>query len=242
MKRSPHIQEELGQISPCVAAIPAIAVLQVPDDYFPLLAEKAMRNIHPGSARGHLPAGYFDGLAGSVLNRIAQEQDENLRMNGTVPVASPLEVPEGYFATLSNRIRIRVEEEKVLTPGGRLIGLRTRRVFRYAAAAALMLVVTLSVYRFVNLRPSTDASFENLDQTVQLGRQMDDRQFTDRLETLSEDDILSYLQQYGSLQDVARLGSGMEQGEIPSAEEFLSDEESLDKLLQAMPSATRQKN
>lgn len=243
MKRSTHIQEELEQMSRSVAGIPTVEVLQVPEDYFPLLAEKTLRNIHPDTAIGQVPAEYFEGLAGSVLRRIAAaEKDSEQVQNGDSTLPAPLEVPADYLETLSTRIRSRIGEEKATIPGGRLISLRTRQPFRYAAAAALILIVSLSVYRFADKSSSYDLPAKDLDQTIKLGRQMDQKQFTEQLETLSEDDILAYLEKHGTAQDVATLGSDMESGEIPSAEDYITEDNVLDRILESATTQEQQKN
>ncbi len=243
MKRSADIQEELEQISRSVAGIPTAEVLQIPEDYFSLLAEKTLRNIHPDTAIGQVPAGYFEGLAGSVLQRIAAaEKDSEHLLNGDSILPAPLEVPADYFETFYTRIRSRIGEEKATIHGGRLISLRTPQVFRYAAAAALMLIVSLSVYRFADKRSSNDLPAKDLDQTIKLGRQMDQKQFTEQLETLSDDDILAYLEKHGTAQDVAMLGSDLESGEIPSAEEYITEDNVLDRILESATTQEEQKN
>lgn len=242
MERNVEIQQELEQISRLVASIPQGVVLQVPDDYFGCLPERMMRKAAQEKSLWEVPANYFDGITQSVLNKILTEDAADSQENplkGIQP--EPFLVPEHYFDTVPERINARIRSGNTGTKT-RMVALRFRQAVRYMAAAMITLIVTTGVFRFLIAGSASDPASTNLERSIEQGRQMDERQFSEQLNKLNEEDILSYLEQYGSPQDVARLGSGMETGDIPSAEEYLKEDNTLELLLKAIPSEEQKKN
>jgi hypothetical protein len=244
MERNFEIQQELEHISRLVASIPRADVLQVPDDYFGCLPERMMRKAGQGKSLWEIPANYFDGIARSVLNQI---QTEDAAGNPQTPLTGiqrkhqPFLVPDQYFDTVPERINTRITSVDSSTKT-RIVSMRFRQTIRYMAAAVITLIITTGVFRFITGRSTTSPASTNLESSIEQGRQMNEQQFSEQLNKLNEDDILSYLEEYGTPQDVARLGSGMENGDIPSSEEYLKEENTLDHLLQILPSEEQQKN
>ena len=71
----------------------------------------------------------------------------------------PFEVPEGYFASFSDRLQERIREEESAVVPVRRLGSSTR--FRVALAAAVLGValISYSVYRFTNTSSMANGSY-----------------------------------------------------------------------------------
>jgi hypothetical protein len=209
----------------------------VPDDYFFGLPEKWLRKSGQADLLMHVPEGYFDGLAGSVMDRIrsggygfAETNSRTDKALGESTGLQPFQVPDGYFETLPGLIRAKAVSEPAVTKTP-IIPIGYRRTVRLLAAAAVMLIITTGVFRFMTGRSSTEVAIQPLDPSIERGRQMNEQQFSEQLNRLSEDDILSYLEKHGTPQDVVQLGAGLETGDMPGPEDYLLDETALDNLL-----------
>ena len=60
---------------------------------------------------------------------------------------------------------------------------------------------------------------------------MNDTQFNDALNNLSQDDIANYLEKNGNDDDVAALSSSIDENTLPSQDDYLSDDKTLDNYL-----------
>lgn len=104
---------------------------------------------------------------------------------------TPFTVPEGYFDTLGERVKARVDES------AKVKRVSFRPVWRAVAAAACFIVAALGIWRFLpESQPETTASADQeyiityLDVSdVQLA----DYGESDAQGTLTQDDILEYL-------------------------------------------------
>ena len=62
---------------------------------------------------------------------------------------------------------------------------------------------------------------------------MNEKQFDQTLNTLSDDDIANYLDKNGSDADVAELSSNIDDNSLPNADQYLLDDKTLDNYLSA---------
>lgn len=126
-----------------------------------------------------VPAGYFEGLAGQVLDRIRREEASSelasiAPMLSTLPKQTPYTTPIGYF------------EQPISTPmttAAPVVSIASRRWVRYAMGAAAMITgifIWLQTGRVVPTGPATaDAVIATYQQEIQ---GLDDR----KKEQLSE--------------------------------------------------------
>ena len=61
---------------------------------------------------------------------------------------------------------------------------------------------------------------------------MDDQKFDETLNNLSEEDIANYLQKNGTDADLALLTSSIDERIVPTEEDYLLDDKTLEKFLQ----------
>ncbi len=127
MNRRKEIQDELLSLAP------TLAKTDFADPYY-------------------VPAGYFESFPQLILGRIKKE-DENLTPKQELEAISPLlagmkksmpySVPDNYFETLNPQVQTAVPKAKV-------ISINPARLFKYAAAAAVVGLIT--VFAWFNLR------------------------------------------------------------------------------------------
>lgn len=101
----------------------------------------------------HVPAGYFDGLEQRLMKVVLahdsqetpEEELENLSpLLSGLKKQTPYSVPAGYFESL-NPVKI---EEETKAPA-KVISLTGRKWFRYAAAAMVIGIVSISAFLFL---------------------------------------------------------------------------------------------
>jgi hypothetical protein len=131
---------------------------------------KEENNIHDGFK---VPPGYFDQMNRNVLNK-------------TVHLNDGFNVPEGYFEHLKQAIQLRKNRDKKQAPPQ----LQRNPVWRYAAAAAVIISVNIALY-FI-LQPSD---------------------FNTVLQKTEDAVLIQYLEQNGTIDDVYHLPVDLSQTE-----------------------------
>lgn len=194
----------------------------------PEILSTLQRN-HPFS----VPGNYFETLADSIMNRIKMKGEEEslptvLQDLKSIP---SFVTPAHYFEDLPAQIL-----EKVKQDTGAKVVFITRRfpVFKYAAAAMITGALALGIYKYSNkslpvtIDPSSTAQ---LDPSIEKGKAMDEQKFNETLNSLSEEEIVNYLQKNNSETDIAILSSDVEEKNLPSQEDYLLDNQTLDNFL-----------
>ena len=194
----------------------------------PEILSTLQRN-HPFS----VPGNYFETLADSIMNRIKMKGEEESLPTVLQDLKSiPSFVkPAHYFEDLPAQIL-----EKVKQDTGAKVVFITRRfpVFKYAAAAMITGALALGIYKYSNkslpvtIDPSSTAQ---LDPSIEKGKAMDEQKFNETLNSLSEEEIVNYLQKNNSETDIAILSSDVEEKNLPSQEDYLLDNQTLDNFL-----------
>jgi hypothetical protein len=242
MELRKDILDELMELSPVVAGIEKRNVFSVPDSYFDNLnetllaciSEEGNSVINNFSKDGffEVPQDYFENLSTSILDKIKAQQPGNAIDEVEVSLSPALlsiqhknvfKVPAGYFNGLAADILNKVTPAKA-----KVISIRTS-IFKYAAAAIVTGIMALGVYKFTN--HSNHGAIASLDPTIEKGIKMNDAQFDQTLNSLSEDDISNYLQKNVSDGDVAELSSDIDDNSLPSQDQYLSDSKTLDNYL-----------
>jgi hypothetical protein len=191
------------------------------------------------------PLKYFDNLSMDILSTVKTlQQTAALELEKISPLLQGIqhinvfEAPAGYFNTvLDNVLNIVQPAEVVPMPDTRVIEMpRVRALLRYAAAAVITGAMALGVYKYVNhpIAPkinTTQSSFAKLDPSIEKGKSMNDEQFNAELNSLTKDDITSYLEKNGSEEDMSMLTSSPDEIDLPNQDDYLLDDKTLDNYL-----------
>jgi hypothetical protein len=285
MENRIDILNELQALSPTIAAIEKVNVFTVPQNYFEYLTADILIGIEIENGRNNsaasytdVPAGYFDSLAGSILNKIkAQEIDEadaaiNTLSAELISIGSKniFEVPEGYFDALAGSILTKIkatesedavseiralspmlysiQNENVfevptgyfdslskellnaVNPQVKVVSMkrRTTTFFKYAVAAAFTGVMALGVFKF------TGNPTEKIGLPGYVIDGLKDQDVDQELAKISDADIVKYLEANGTDVKTAMVANSIDENELPSQEDYLMDEKTLDKYLNSI--------
>lgn len=187
----------------------------VPKGYFEALDTVVLNHIQADNNEWQLqatrempysvPAGYFEGLPEQVLRSIRQEG------NISLPKAMPFEAPAGYFDQLPMEILQAVK--KADKQPAKVIPLYSKvaKNIRWAAAAILLLGISIGSYKMLN--PSLSVNAQDQLATVpqeEIGdyvqQHIDDFDgdmiensvaSANTMESVSDEDIINYLDETG---------------------------------------------
>lgn len=177
-----------------------------------------------------VPQGYFEGLAGDILNKATIEVNALAELKELSPVLFNISnknvftVPQDYFESLSDNIldRTKPQQAKVVTMTGR----RTTTILKYAVAAVFTGLMVLGVFKFTGgLGGKTTA----LPAYVAEGSKI--KNVEEALSKISDEEIIKYLQVNGTDVDAALVASTINENELPTQEDYLTDDKALDKYL-----------
>jgi len=241
MESNIEILNELKELSPLIARMEKINVFTVPAGYFENLGNDILEGIEsekglvvngfPASLPSDVPQGYFDSLAESILGKISAQSAGNA--SDELKALSPMlysiqnenvfEVPQGYFEGLAGTIAglVNPQQAKVVS-----MQRRSSIFVKYAVAAAFTGAIALGVFQF------TTVSKENSDPVIAQGMQIArENKFEDELAKITEADIIKFLEANGSDVKAALVAQSIDENELPSQEDYLSDDKALDKYL-----------
>lgn len=179
-----------------------------------------------------VPPGYFDTLNSSILTKINIEDTEDAATE--IMSLSPMlygiknepvfEVPQGYFKNVGNEVLAKVKPQaKVIA-----IKSRSRTFFKYAVAAAFTGVMALGVLKFTENKNRDTV----LPVYVTAGLQV--QNIDKELANISDADIAKYLESTGTDVKAAMVANSIDKNDLPSQEDYLLDEQALDKYLQSI--------
>lgn len=237
------ILNELQELSPAVAAIEKINVFKVPDGYFEHLSTDIMTGIETENGTAgqifsnysfsEAPEGYFESFADHVLSKIRSltTEDATAELRALSPMLysvqneNVFEVPKEYFEKLSDNVldKVRPKHQKVI-----VMRKRSLTFFKYAVAAAFTGVMALGVFKFT----STSKGTAELPDYVKVGLNIKD--VDQALAKISEADIVNYLEANGSDVKAMIVANSVDENELPSQEDYLLDENALDKYLNSI--------
>ncbi len=248
MENNLNILNELKQISPLLAGIGNTNVFTVPNNYFNSLADIILMQVNeeknslPATSPQpimQVPQGYFENLADTILSKIKNIEVEKKSAQPSLmeiedadlsPMLQSLQhknvftVPQGYFEALLSKIlsAVKPAQAKVVT----IMPTRNTNFLKYAAAAVFTGVMALGVYKFVSV---TSPGKSNLPEYVIDGVKI--KNVDEAMAKISDDDIIKYLQDNGENIDAAVVASTINENELPSQEDYLNDEKTLDNYL-----------
>lgn len=241
MENRIDILNELQALSPSIAALQKVNVFAVPDGYFECLtadifmgivAENGLNSQAAIDSSEKIPTGYFDTLANSILSKIkaAEVEDAAAEIRALSPMLYSIQnenvfdVPQGYFEGLSETVLHSVN------PQVKVVSMKrsTTTFFKYAVAAAFTGVMALGVFKF------TGNSTEKIElpDYVTAGLKMQD--VDQELAKISDADIVKFLEASGTDVKTAMVANSIDENELPSQEDYLMDEKTLDKYLNSI--------
>ena len=246
MKELITIENELRDMSPVLAEIPKNNVFSVPDGYFNELPDrmlsitesKVFRPLVPVQPFNDVPSGYFEHLSDNILQKVKSGSVAPNMPETTSDILAPVrhmnvfEIPAGYFDQLATSILKKVTSGNT----GKLVPFNSRkRIIQFAAAAMITGLIALGIYSVNNHQvingTNSALTAATLDPSIESGKKMNDQEFTDKMNNLSEDDIAKYIEKNGDETDLAALSSGIEENNLPQQEEYLTDEKTLENYL-----------
>ncbi len=254
MKHPEYILDELKEISPFLAEIEKINVYTVPENYFTELSKQVLEkssnassSILPAADASYftsethfldVPEGYFNNLAGNILQKIkgleidnaSQELKQLSPMLYAVQNENVFSVPAGYFDSLPGTIFNGLQP---LIPA-KVIAIKKRSLFRnYAVAAVLTCVMAISALWIINKPVTVTSESKNAPAYVSdAGEFKNEQQLNDGIASLSDDEIIKYLEVAGTNADNDVLVAGIPEKELPSEQDYLLDEKTLETYLE----------
>jgi hypothetical protein len=223
-------------------AIKTDHALEVPKDYFNQLATNILTKIKDTKDSGAeldtvpnfltaiqhnnvytVPKNYFDETVNSIQHNISS-QGISVQL-AQVHNNSTLTIPEGYFKNLPYQILHKVGKNNTT----KIVQLKPLNAwYKYAAAAIFISIVTIGIYQLSN---KNNIHTQILEASIEKGKSMDDVKYTETLNNLTEEDIAAYLSKTSTEADVANISNSIEENNIPTETDFLTDEKTLENFL-----------
>lgn len=226
----------------------SLASTDVPAGYFDTLSDSILSKIKAQEAESDIlsaeltsltgknvfevPQGYFDSLSDSILAKINAQETEDAVTE--LRVLSPMlysiknenvfTVPQGYFESLHAEVLDKVvPQAKVVT-----MQRRSSNILKYAVAAAFTGVMALGVFKF------TGDSNEKIELPAYVKEGLKVQDVDQELAKISDEDIVKYLEANGADVKTAMVVNSVDANELPSQEDYLLDDQTLDKYLNSI--------
>ncbi|MEO7265821.1 MAG: hypothetical protein ABIW38_12965 [Ferruginibacter sp.] len=240
-----EILNELKAISPLLAQMERINVFTVPAGYFSAFASDLADKLEFSEDTGKIakvaspftaPAGYFESLPHNIMAAI---KDSNSSYEDELKDISPLlagldrinlfTIPSEYFENLPAKILSKLPKD------GKLVAMRRLPFIRYAVAAVITGLMGLSLFTIFDNKTSNNILPKYSAQVMQqASRIAQSNSFDEELDALSGKDIEQYLKQSGQNVEAALVASVTDETNLPSQEDYLYDENTLDEFLKTM--------
>ena len=226
---------------------PAVTSASVPDGYFEGLADVIMNRIKSevnaaseesavlaGIGKTNVftvPEGYFEQLPATVMamvkdSSVAEETSFISPLVAGIGKKNVFTVPEGYFENFS--VNGTTEQS-----GARVVKMAPRtNMWRYAAAAVVTGVMAISGYFILNNK-QTPALTADVAKVVEQGEViLKTNSFDKEMSTVSDADIVAYLESAGQDVDAALVASLTDDVKsLPDATDYIIDDKTLDNML-----------
>lgn len=240
MQPGNDILNELKEISPTLAEIPRVNPFSVPEGYFEGLAGSILLELMPPATTetGGVPEGYFEELPLQIMSRIRQMEVHDTPEAGNIisriDKRNVFSVPVGYFDELPTRIMSKINQP------ARVVGFsRSMSFFRYAVAACLAGLLGLSLFSALNNADEGGYSPVIVAEAKQI---LQTNSFDQVMNTVTDEEITGYLQSAGQDVDAALLASITDASALPEAEDYIFDEQALERVLSQVGGNTNNRN
>ena len=223
-------------ISPLLAKVSNENVFSVPEGYFNTLNQLILRKASAQNPTLSVPEGYFESLSSNILNRI-KEEDALTELRNLSPMLYSVQnenvykVPRGYFENLASVIL-----SKVKVPA-KVIGIRSRSIWKYAVAAVLTGVIAINSLLMFN-KADQQVAYNTLKANPgmpsyisEASKYKTEDDIKNAVASLSNDEIINYLQKTGTVADNEILNNEIDPKDLPSQKDYL-DDQTLETLLQ----------
>ena len=144
-------------------------------------------------------------------------------------------IPENYFDNLSNRILDKIHPKKA-----KVISIKSsQKWWKYTAAAVIAGVLAISSLQIFNQKTGKEkiaASYIQVAQQYKTPQKLDEG-----IASLSADEIAKYLEKTGTVLDEDVLIKDTDTTNLPSAADYLTDENALDNFLNRINSESTNK-
>lgn len=237
-------------VSPLLAGADRINVFTVPPGYFEELAQKIRSQaiLYPAEKRESLqvPEGYFNTLSDRILARVHSSEAEEVLspLLASLRDKNPFTVPPHYFHSFSGDV-IR----KINIPGAKVITMASRKKqgWKYAAAAIVTGIIALASLQLFTKNTAGG------DQTASIAASMPDyirlslqyktpEALSEGIASLSDEDIVNYLEKNGNITDNELLIKDADVQNLPSADDYLLDTNTLNNYLEKIHAGEFEKN
>ena len=241
MNKNNDIIEELNSIAPALVPLHKCHVFSVPDNYFQhfstnlLLEIKKEISILPLPKNVmDIPHGYFDSLADNILAKIKLAQpvsvaQELKNLSPTLTATgndNVFKVPPSYFQDLPEIILSQVNRP------AKVVTMKIRSSFaRYAAAAIVSGILGLSLFSLLDNKASTETTPLTASVLVDGKKILQTNSFDSVLETVSDDEIVGYLQNSGQDVNAALVASTLDSKELPAADDYILNDNTLKNFM-----------
>jgi hypothetical protein len=262
MEESNEILNELASVSPTLAAIDKINVFSVPESYFDNLSQRISTSVflneYPRAQAGEVPHNYFDELSNKIILKIknadaaalsAEDETKNIsHLLNSLKDKHVFNVPEGYFHTLGEQVL-----SKIKPKSAKVVSLHSgRKWLRYVAAAVITILVGIGALQLFNSKDSHDKIAptqlaknyaENMPAYIQDAiKYKTPEQLNKGLASLTDDEIVTYLEHHGNIMDDYLLIKDIDTKELPDATEYLIDENTLNDFLNQIDAQASNEN
>ena len=186
-----------------------------------------------------VPAGYFDTLPYSILDKIKAQPGQTVteELASLSPLLAGIskqhvyEVPEGYFNSISVGVTTHLKEET------KVVSIFSRKLLlRYAAAAVVFTLIAFGINLL--MKQSWDATAFDLAHVEPIKNQ---KQFNNELASLSEDAIVNYLQMTSDTKDIEKINESVDHNKLPEETDYM-DEEFLESFMKELEKTTTTTN
>ena len=237
MEFSTEISDELKNISPLLAGIEKKNIFLTPEGYFDTLTIDIFKRIdfNPIQSTLTVPHGYFENLSDSILDKIKNIQDDSgheLRdlspMLYSVQNENVFTVPTNYFTNFSDEILNKIPKSQT-----KVVVMKRRSIWNYAAAAVMTGIIGISSLLVFNRSPQQPVNqLETIGSYKQAVSQFkNEQQINDGMATLSDDEIIKYLEKSSNDADNDVITTNIEEKGMPEQKDYLLDEKTLDTYL-----------
>jgi hypothetical protein len=237
------IIQELSDLASSLTMIDPKNIYAVPQGYFEGFADKVLALVREQDSLSWLsglsktnpykiPENYFSGLEEKIMNSIRNHPDYQTsteELQSISPLLSSLNkrpvytVPKGYFENFN----VPGDQKKDQT---KVISITSRKWFRYAAAAVVISVISLTGF-FVYKNNHTDAAGRTLAKLQKDVKKIDDVKKTDSLIDFMEDGLnqkeIASNQTVAKVDDVQKLLQDVPTDELKDFNEQSKDIEDL---------------
>jgi len=240
MEKNQEILDELQAISPFLATISRENVFTVPENYFENLHESVFEKLLTVefdevkliNKKPDMPDGYFDGLSNQIMQKVKElpSEQSTFDLRKIVGNENVFSVPPDYFNELPVAIMARISASK--KQPAKVVSMRTSWM-RVAAAAVVAAVIFMGAFFMINSGNNGGFSAIN-SKTVQDPAALkynSEKKFDEGIASLSDEEIVNYLQQHGNILDNELLLKNTDVSEMPDQMEYLLDEEALSNYL-----------